>query len=81
MSKLESKLLDLGYELEEEDEKIKIFVAYLDCFKLEIILFEDEFLASDVFSITRLYKTQQDIDDLQQAFNVLQNDLEVLKNV
>lgn len=73
MSKLENKLIELGYEyhnLYNIWEKhsngfiIKIFVS--DCIK-------------GIVTQLSSFKTQKYIDYLQQAFNELQKDLEILK--
>ena len=82
MSKLEEKLIELGYDIENTDWTYKQATkAYMDC--CIIIYFNKEKYGNNItfkcvkpiFSI----KSQQDIDNLQQAFNVLQKDLEVLK--
>lgn len=80
MTKLEEKLLELGYmksflfQTFEKHLKDKCCVIYitLNCETNEIIY-------SYIHNITYII-TQQDIDNIQQAFNQLQKDLEVLKN-
>ena len=79
MTKLEEKLIELEYE------KIIKHFYYEKTFgewKLSIEFLEGKISHSCVFNypVNRVFiKTQQDIDNLQQAFNQLQLDLEVLK--
>ena len=80
MTKLEEKLIQLGYE-----KIIKHFYyeKTMDGWRLSIELLEDKISHTCVFNfpVNRVFiETQQDIDNLQQAFNQLQKDLEVLKS-
>ena len=81
MTKLEQKLIELGY-LEDKGycniyKKIKnrnIFIIrlnYKNKNKINYSCIENAYYIQN----------QQDIDDLQRAFNQLQQDLEVLKDV
>ena len=71
MTKLEQKLLELGYE------------EFALCWRKEItervfMIIEKDYKQNWIM-VTKRIKSQQDIDNLQQAFNQLQQDLEVLK--
>lgn len=81
MPKLEEKLLELGYRINHDypswdDEK-----QYCKLFEdITLIIIATDLIKNSW--ITPYYKniyTQQDIDDLQQAFNILKHDLEVLR--
>lgn len=77
MSRLEQKLEELGYEKEFPDFIWEKF------FTQELLIKIDtrDLSKSRVFPYgIYAFKSQQDINDLQQAFNVMQKDLEVLKN-
>lgn len=71
MTKIEEKLIELGYETNCEVYKI--------WFKgnIQIITFYGRI--EDYVITPNTIHNQQDIDNLQQAFNTLQQDLEVLK--
>lgn len=83
MTKLEEKLIQLGYEVgyEEWDENKE----YLNGNKyginkgctITIRYRNGKFF--DAFLYRPYFTSQQDIDNLQQAFNQLQSDLEVLR--
>lgn len=79
MTKLEEKLIELGYE----------YVESINCFgkkhsrfiSIFIELNKDKSKVNDYdveYNICR-FKKQQQIDNLQQAFDVMQQDLEELK--
>ena len=83
MTKLEEKLIEL-----ELKEKL-IELGYEDVCgigdiwrkgNIQIITFYGNIQNYCVFISNNIHK-QQDIDDLQQAFNVLQNDLEKLRQI
>lgn len=82
MTKLEEKLLELGYAIENTDWTYKQAIKeYMNC-SINIQFNKEKYgnnitfkCVKPIFSI----KSQQDIDNLQQAFNQLQKDLEVLK--
>lgn len=78
MTKLEEKLIELGYEFYGWNVKIKI---YKKCIKHTIISIstKENKLLYKYCEPKKIIKTQQDIDNLQQAFDVLQNDLKILK--
>lgn len=77
MTKLEKKLKELGYEERDYIHKIffKDLFPYLIFIKLEINKISNYAINSYYFSIN----SQQDINDLQQAFNIMQKDLEELR--
>lgn len=79
MTKLEEKLVELGYE---KSFPFRTFAKYLKdkCCVIYITLNCEthEIINSYIHNITYVI-TQQDIDNLQQAFNQLQKDLEVFK--
>ena len=77
MTKLEEKLIMLGYK-----EEFPKGIYNKDIMKPQIALKIDikNLNNSRVFCAYCSFKTQQDIDNLQQAFNQLQKDLEVLKD-
>lgn len=76
MTKLEQKLIELGYK---QDKLIPF--TYNKKFKnIPLIIINNGGLAG-VVNISRFktITTQEEIDNLQQAFNEMQKDLEVLK--
>lgn len=80
MTKLEQKLLQLGYELDYEDEIGTIYTKKMSFFeKLVITIIKNYNPTGYVWTETRAYCKQDYIDNLQQAFNQLQNDLKELK--
>ena len=78
MTKLEEKLIELGYKRSEFmiHSFKKIFIDNVIMFILNEA--ENNIKERRVMAIS--IKSQQDINDLQQAFNQLQKDLDVLKN-
>jgi chromosome segregation ATPase len=77
MTKLEQKLIELGYENTYRDTRyIKQKISH---FRTIISLEEDKQKIEESFIEYDYVETQQDIDNLQQAFNQLQNDLKELK--
>ena len=78
MTKLEEKLIELGYNQ-----------VYRDCYKKKCFRFifitleldNDRIWCKSVSDLDNFFTKQQDIDNLQQAFNEMQKDLEVLKRV
>ena len=77
MSKLEEKLQELGYK---KDKLIPF--SYDKRFKKCTAIIIDSGGLTGVLNLKykiSVIKTQQDIDDLQLAFNEMQNDLEILK--
>ena len=90
MTKLEEKLIELGYEetgdgysSKRNDNFIsysKLFhtsnlMAYLIC----VDVYSNGYFHSYLLEERYYIRTQQDIDNLQQAFNQMQKDLEELR--
>ena len=75
MNKLEQKLIELGYE------RFVLSVYTKDIFKNSLFIrFKENKILKTHIVVNESVLTQQDIDNLQQAFNVLLQDLEVLKD-
>lgn len=78
MTKLEEKLIELGYKLifsnvrwfKDCDSSNSIFIITDNC---------HENIKEYHIYVYDLIETQQDIDNIQQAYNEMQKDLEVLK--
>ena len=76
MTKLEEKLIELGYNN-----------VYFNCYKKKFFRFifitlelkNDKIWFYSVADLNNCFVTQQDIDSLQQVFNEMQKDLEVLR--
>lgn len=75
MIKLEEMLVSLGYD--QNWERPKWFYKIVNNIKLGICV--SNLSQSYVYPINVGFHSQQDIDNLQQAFNRLQKDLEVLR--
>ena len=78
MTKLEEKLLELGYE------RVRLQFSNISIYNKigKHALFVIKILENEIFDY-HLHKNihnQNDIDNLQQAFNEMQKDLEVLKD-
>ena len=83
MTKLEQKLIELGYKVDWTLSWSFLTVAWLKKYEhhqIAIYLDRDTntIKCARVLPIT-YYSNQQDINNLQQAFNQLQNDLKELK--
>jgi hypothetical protein len=84
MTKLEQKLIELGYR-NYYDNFTRQTTYYKNNEYLEIRIvvnwnaYGNKIVRSGVEYWTKMFSTQQDIDNLQQAFKQLQSDLEVLK--
>lgn len=78
MSKLEEKLQELGYEYN------KNFMYYRkeinDHIRINIEVFKGQICDYRILD-TKVIKTQEHIDNLQQAFNEMQKDLAILKEI
>ena len=79
MTKLEQKLQELGYEYIKHNDYFK--KQYSRFIYISIELDKDKLKVNDygVDYKTNYLKKQSQIDNLQLAFNVMQKDLEVLK--
>ena len=82
MTKLEKKLIELGYE-HYNDDFAKITTWYKnmnDCdIKIQIDYVSEQIIYTNIQYWTSVFSNQSQIDNLQQAFNQLQNDLKELK--
>ena len=79
MTKLEEKLIELGYKLKFDT----YYALYVKHFKgctivLNILKEQNNRIACYIDKMVPIYN-QQDIDNLQLAYNELQKDLEALK--
>lgn len=76
MTKLEEKLIELGYLKDAYNSK----VYYKDCYGLHgiNINIKNE-IKGKVWSVYEGYTSQIQIDNLQKAFDEMQKDLEILK--
>ena len=83
MTKLEEKLIELGYKMsydyEEHINAIKFDLDF-DC-DLVIKIKDNQIIDWYVYSLTRHFKTDTQLVNLQWALEDLQNDLEVLKEL
>ena len=85
MTKLEQKLIELGYEIYLKEFNTVSKLAYKTINKYDIKLrLNKEITKIYAFGVvdecTELYiNSQEQIDNLQQAFNIMQKDLEILK--
>lgn len=75
MTKLEEKLIQLGYEKTSQYMWTKNFEG--SCYSYFTIM--KNTMMNYGVSSTYFIIEQQDIDNLQQAFNEMQRDLEILK--
>ena len=79
MTKLEEKLIELGYT---QFTHIKTyFQKEFNCAFHKVIFLNDQLTEVKGHKISPYgaFRTQQDIDNLQLAFNEMQKDLEILK--
>ena len=84
MTKIEEKLIELGYRRSHYDYNN---VTFIKIYKNKYNLFVETngYITCVIMNYVDLdgmaIYNQQDIDNLQQAFNQLQKDLEILKEV
>lgn len=84
MTKLEEKLIELGYEFDhyevftKQNSYRKVF-GDIDCAGIFIYTNKNSNKIVSYYAINGVVKSQIHIDNLQQAFNELQKDLEELK--
>ena len=78
MTKLEEKLIELGYELNGEYYNYNVYRKRISANDLFVEVFHN--LSLDYCIDVGYVYSQQDIDNLQKAFNEMQKDLEELKN-
>lgn len=83
MTKLEEKLIELGYDEQPKYNSKQIIILYLkDMFyglAIYYNLVTNKIVDNVVLTNGKCVRTQQDIDYLQLAFNLMQKDLEILK--
>lgn len=82
MTKLEEKLLKLGYEKIDSIAYEKPFIeGYIDiCIELNVPWHKGDCIVNAyVYNSFPVLSTKEQLDDLQQAFNILQSDLKELK--
>ena len=80
MTKLEEKLIQLGYKKWlSGNDGVQYYLKLTNEVEIEIHIENNKIVNYYVFQRRNIFK-QELIDDLQQAFNQLQKDLEVLKS-
>ena len=80
MTKLEEKLLQLGYRgWFIERDRASYYTKVIDEVEIAISIANNKVGYCDVAPRRNIFKQSQ-IDNIQQAFNQLQKDLEVLKD-
>lgn len=82
MSKLEEKLVELGYKSYYNSlihKHHRYYKQFSNIIGINITINNDKITVSNVEYGSYLFYKQQDIDNLQKAFDMLQKDLEVLK--
>lgn len=77
MTKLEQKLIELGYEYFNKSyaKNINDFYIFVDPYDEKFSKIHKMYVYDHIVFI----KQQEQLDNLQQAFNVMQRDLEILK--
>lgn len=76
---LEQKLIELGYRISIFDHRYIKYNKETDNYILIQLSESNNSIIFYSFGYQNAFKTQQDIDNLQQAFNEMQKDLEILK--
>lgn len=84
MSRLEQKLIELGYEFDHYEiftsqNAYKKLIGDIDCSIIFIYTNKDINEIATYYVINGIVKSQIHINNLQQAFNEMQRDLEELK--
>lgn len=79
MTKLEQKLIELGYEKENQYVFTKYIVTLTMTYCISIELDINRKVETGYVDSNYHFEIQQEINDLQQAFNEMQKDLEILK--
>lgn len=79
MPRLEKKLIELGYKNTPIKNR---YIKVIDCTTWICIWMENKEEIEVAFVINEnAYTNQQDINDLQKAYYLMQRDLEILKGV
>ena len=83
MSKLEEKLIELGYRYYYDNSEGYLYIKTHNKKYLFNVLLSYSKRRIETYEVSSVYDfhSQQDIDNLQQAFNEFQKDLEILKGV
>ena len=76
MTKLEEKLIELGYNETYHNYYRKKYFRFVF---ITLELKNDKIFFKSVSDLNNCFTTQQDIDILQKAFDIMQKDLEVLR--
>lgn len=82
MTKLEQKLIELGYRSYYNSlthEHHRYYKQFSNIIGMNITINYGKITVSNVEYFSHLFYKQDQIDNLQQAFNQLQNDLKELK--
>lgn len=80
MTKLEQKLAELGYRKEQLPNEITIYVKRYNYYFSFVIAINKEKVENFIYPEHIIYQIhKKDSDNLQQAFDVMQRDLEELK--
>lgn len=82
MTKLEEKLIELGYKSYYNSlihKHHRYYKQFSNIIGINIAINNDKITVSNVEYGSYLFHKQQDIDNLQQAFNQLQSDLKELE--
>ena len=82
MTKLEERLKELGYKKEiKKGIPMGIYHKYINYFsdKIIIITWLDKKVYEYYLETDRIIKNQQDLENLQQVFKQMENDLEEVK--
>lgn len=77
MTKLEEKLIELGYE---RSHIPRIYIKRIYCNNIQMNIWGNTIMKPKI-QTNNIVESQQDIHNLQQAFNEMQKDLEILKGV
>lgn len=84
MTKLEEKLIQLGYKSYYTSlnlEHQRYYKQFSNVIGINITIKYGKITISNIEYVKHLFYNQQDIDNLQLAYNQLQSDLEELKQV
>lgn len=86
MTKLEQKLIGLGYKKQPiYTHNQRVILYFKNSFNYDMAIYYDcksnKIIDEGVFTDAKIIRTQQHINNLQQAFNEMQKDLEILKEV
>lgn len=81
MTKLEQKLIELGYDVSQDTNGVftAAKIDFSDGNELVIKIYEDKIIDYYIFSLTRRFQRKKQLDNLQNTFNQLQSDLTVIE--